>query len=361
MKLAINVLLQILGIVFNFAILLIAIYLVYTTTNRAFAYGKGMLSDSNSDRPYKDITIEIKEDATPADIANLLHENELISNAYVFRFQTKMNGVDDLFLPGEYALNTQMETSEIIEILQDPSATTSSLAKDEVRITIREGFTIRQMAEYLESIDVVTADEFLEACEKDIYRYSFLSNIPERENRLEGYLFPDTYFITENYTAEQIVHRLLSQFEKVYSYEYMNRTAELGLTMDEVITMASIVEKEIQIDSERAKAASVIYNRLEKGMNLQMCSTIMYALGKRKDRLLDEDLKVESPYNTYLYPGLPVGPIGSPGEACIRAVLFPDETDYLYFVLKGDGATEHVFTHDYSEFLNAKEIYQQRF
>jgi len=154
---------------------------------------------------------------------------------------------------------------------------------------------------------------------------------------------------------------MLTRFEDIYDAETRAKAAEMGLTMDEVIIIASIIEKEIRRDDERELAASVIFNRLNIGMKLEMDATVLYALGVNKDRLLYADLEIVSPYNTYMYHGLPAGPITNPGKACIDAALNPAETNYIYYVVKDSETGEHFFTSDYNEFLIAKELYTSQF
>ncbi len=152
---------------------------------------------------------------------------------------------------------------------------------------------------------------------------------------------------------------MLVRFEDVYFTNYSTLAEEEGLTMDEVIIRASIIESEVMYQGEREKVASVIDNRLNISMPLQMCSTVQYTLDKKRDVITLEDLEIDTPYNTYKYSGLPIGPISNPGEDSIRAVLNHEDTDYLYFVLKDQITGEHFFTSDYNEFLSAKEQYGQ--
>jgi len=157
-------------------------------------------------------------------------------------------------------------------------------------------------------------------------------------NRLEGFLFPNTYMIEKDWTQKEIIDMLLSEFNKVWSEKYQQRADELGKSVKEVVTMASMVEKEAKVANERPLIASVFYNRVNINMKLQSCATVQFILGVAKYPLLYSDLEIDSPYNTYIYYGLPPGPIASPGEASLTASLYPDDSDYLYFRAQKDGS-----------------------
>jgi len=341
--------------VFNLAMAALLVHFIISYTGRFFEAGKDVANDLATEIPDKEITISVKQDSTVADIAEILQEEEMIQSALFFRLECLLKGNNPIFDEGEVTLNTDMSTNEMVyALLEKP------VFSNDVAITIREGYTVKDIGMYLESQEIVSAEEFIKACNEASYNFSFIDNIPTRENRLEGYLFPDTYYVAENTSAEAIVNKMLIRFEEIYG-KYEDEAKEQGLTMDEVITMASIIEKEIKVDSERPLAAQVIFNRLDQEKRLEMCSTILYVLDKRKDRLYEADLQVESPYNTYTNSGLPYGPISNPGEACIKAVLNPASGNLLYFVVKDEETGEHEFTVTYEDFLAAKERYNQRF
>ena len=186
--------------------------------------------------------------------------------------------------------------------------------------------------------------------------------MPERENRLEGYLYPDTYFFDLDVDCETIINKLLSRFDEVYTEEFKSKAESLGKTTDEIVTIASMIEGEIKVPEERTKASAVIYNRLEIGMPLQLDATVLYAKNiSSTERVTQEDLEFESDYNTYQVPALPKGPIGNPGVECIRAAVNPDDVDYIYYVVNDDSVGSHFFTANYNEFLKAKEEYIKKF
>jgi len=173
---------------------------------------------------------------------------------------------------------------------------------------------------------------------------------------LEGYLFPDTYFFPRNTEIERIIQTLLDRFNAVYSPEWTDRSRRVGLTRHEVVTLASIIEKETGVAEERARISSVFHNRLKKGMRLQSDPTVIYGIKNFNGNITREHLNTPTPYNTYQIGGLPPGPIASPGRAALWAVLFPEETDFLYFVARGDGT--HQFSKSLAEHNQAVRRYQ---
>jgi UPF0755 protein len=203
--------------------------------------------------------------------------------------------------------------------------------------------------------------EWLEACANYGATFSFLADVQWRANPLEGYLFPDTYFLPANPTPNDLINRMLNRFIEVFDYEMEERAAELGLTIDQVIIKASIIEKEIRVPHERALCSAIIYNRLRQNRLLEMCSTIIYVLDVPRDRLFFSDLDIVSPYNTYRNPGLPIGPISNPGRAAIHAALYPANVDYLFMVLMDENTGEHFFSNNLNDHNRAKERYGRDF
>jgi UPF0755 protein len=237
--------------------------------------------------------------------------------------------------------------SEIVEVIVSGKALI-----DTVKFTIPEGYNLNQIAEKLNSLGVVSPESIQAALKVESYKYDFIGQIPDREKKLEGYLFPDTYEIYKDTSAEAIIDKLLGRFNTVFTEEYRNRAKELNMTIDQVITLASIIEREAKLDTERKTISAVFHNRLKKNMMLQSCATVQYLFKEQKEILTYKDLEIESPYNTYKHTGLPPGPIASPGLKSIEAALYPENVDYLYFVANDDGS--HVFTKTYSEHLEAQ-------
>lgn len=246
--------------------------------------------------------------------------------------------------PGKIDIKPGMSYKEIGALLADPN-------RAGIRVVIPEGYELRQIVDEFVKAGI-DREEMTAAVNSVDYKYDFVKEIPERENRLEGYLYPDTYYISETTTAREAVDMMLAQFDKVYDKALRAQAKGRGMTTDEVVTMASVIEREA-VGDERGQIAGVFYNRIEKGMKLQSCATVQYILKERKAQLSLEDTRIQSPYNTYINSGLPIGPIASPGRDCIGAALYPEETTALYFVLGKDG--QHVFSDTYEQHLKAKE------
>ena len=334
-------------------ICILTVFLIRKYTLDAYENTRNYFTYESGNR--ETVEIVVPEDGDVKEVAKQLKEKGLITSELIFRVETMVERSGD-FVGGTYVIEPGSGIDEIRVLLSQPPI----IPADEITVVLREGLNIQEIGEVLEHNGIITKQDFIDACNNETFNYAFLNSVPERDNPLEGYLFPDTYFFVEGMTGRQVITKMLDRFEQVYA-NYSTRAYELGLTTDEVITIASIIEKEIRVPEERELAAAVIYNRLDQNINLGMCSTILYVLGVRKDRLMDEDLKVESPYNTYQNPGLPVGPIASPGEACIRAALYPAAVDYLYFVVRNEETGEHAFSNNYDQFLRDKEVYNQRF
>lgn len=305
-----------------------------------------VLSDSNGVDIDNDITIEVQEGAGSYTVAEALAESGAIKYPFIFRLESKLGGYDGQYKPGAVTVRNGMSYGEILEAL----ITTD---RDTIKVVIPEGFTAAEIATALSEAGLPGADDFMSALDPSLYDFKFLENLPERDMKLEGYLFPATYEIPITYSGQQIVELMLKTFDSKFTDEYYNRAAELGMTVDEVITMASIIERETNSDSERAKVAGVFYNRKNSGMKLQSCATVQYILGERKPVLSITDTQIDSPYNTYKYAGLPIGPICNPGEACIIAALYPEATDAYYFCLSKSG--EHIFSTTYEDHVKAME------
>ena len=226
-----------------------------------------------------------------------------------------------------------------------------ALPFDIVKVVIPEGYELREIAQTLEKNGIVTASEFYDTMLTADFNYSFLKDVPKNEHYLEGYLFPATYDFTKDMSAETVINTMLKRFEKMLKAEYLKDIEKSGLTLRETVILASVIEREAAKDSERAKVSSVFYNRLKINMPLQSCATVEYILEERKGVLSVQDTKIVSPYNTYLNYGLPIGPIASPGEESFKAAIYPEKTDYLYFVADGTGG--HTFSKTYDQHLEA--------
>lgn len=347
----------ILGMTFNTVVFIFVIYMVYTYSQRSFEAGRAFAASLISDKAPHEVEITIPDGATIDEVADILLKNEIISNAMIFKLENMLKKTASDFDGGTFIVNAAMDSNQLMLALRSKYGNSQ-----DVRVTFLEGYTIKDIGVILEAAELLeSADEFVQACAENDFHHSFLDDLPNRENQIEGYLFPDTYMFAPGSDAREMASRLLDRFDEIFQWEYYERAHELGLSVDEVITIASIIEKEIRVPEERTLASAVIHNRLKRREPLGMDATILYALDKRKDRILYEDLYIDSPYNTYMYAGLPIGPISNPGAACIEAALYPADVDYLWYVVKDEETGEHFFTNDYNEFLQAKARYQQKF
>ncbi len=296
--------------------------------------------------------INVKSGSTTSSIAELLADNGIVRSALGFEIQSKINHYDGKYKAGVYELSPSMSAAEIMEKL-------CTGGDDQITITIPEGSTTAQIAQIVAKTGLCTEEEFMQEVAEGDFDYKFMEYTGEGESRLEGFLYPETYKVAPEATAHNVINTLLAQFDKIFTEDYYTRAAELGYTPREIITIASMIQREAMSSSEFPIVASVIYNRLESGMKLQIDATVQYALGDQKDRLTTEDTKIDSPYNTYLVDGLPAGPISCPYDECISAALYPETTDYLYYVLKPDNSGLHNFAADYDTFLAYKDEYLQ--
>jgi len=304
------------------------------------------------------IAFNIQSGETAATIAPRLERYGLIRDATLFRYLLRYRGVDTRLEAGDYYLRPNMTMDEIIEELQHGRAQT-------VTVTVPEGWRAELIAELLEERGLVSAEEFMRLVNTGgAMNYAFLRDRPPGSSlSLEGYLFPDTYELPKNVDAHLVVEIMLSNFDAKVTPEMRALVAAQGKTLHEVITLASIVEREAVIAEERPIIASVYLNRLAAGMYLQADPTVQYAKGKDPQtgkwwgHMLQEEAQTTlSPYNTFLHPGLPPGPICNPGLASIKAVINPAQTNYLFFFSKGDGS--HAFAATYEEHLRNQKKYQ---
>jgi UPF0755 protein len=292
-------------------------------------------------RPAKAVTktVVVPSGYTTGEIATLLAGEGLIADATPFVWHCRLNGLDGKLQAGEYELSSD----------DGITAIAAKLAAGRVhvmRFTVPEGYDKKKTARVVADAGICSAEEFLEASS----RGDAEGRVPTRD--LEGYLFGDTYEVTAHAGADDVVAAMLERFFEVMGPEEFARARELGRPLQEIVTLASIVEREARRTEERPLVASVFYNRLGRGMRLESCATVIYALGRDVRRLTVQDLKVDSAYNTYIHAGLPPGPICSPGRESLMAALYPAGTGYLFFVSNGDGS--HTFSKTLSGHLAAR-------
>jgi len=284
-----------------------------------------------SPRHSKTALVTIEEGMTAQEVAELLKKEGLISSKNFFLFLLRLRRVHKRIKAGIYEINSKESTWRIISKL--------FLGKSKkVRLTIPEGFTGRQIAQLIEEKGLGGKDKFLEIVEA---------------RKLEGYLFPETYFIDYSASQETIIDMMVDQFNKVFTGDMEERGKKFNFTKRDTIILASIIEKEAVKDEERPLISAVFHNRLKKRWYLESCATVQYALGEHKEKLTYKDVKVNSPYNTYIHFGLPPGPICNPGLAAIEAALYPAETDLMFFVTEGEGT--HRFSKYYQKHLEIQK------
>lgn len=290
-----------------------------------------------------EISVSIPDGASTYKIAQLLEADGLVKNRRAFVYYSRLTGLDRHLKSGKYALSPSCSIPEMVDILV-------SGTNDTVVFTVPEGYTVRQIGNLLEEKKLINREKFDYLVANGEFSFPFLDdleNLPAESVRLEGYLFPDTYYVESNCSEKQIINIMLQRFMQVMQeLQFPSKVAEKGLTLNEAVTIASMVEREAKVDKERPLIAGVILNRLELGMPLQIDATVHYVLGHRS-KIYYKDLEVDSPYNTYRVAGLPPGPIGAPGKKSLQAVLEPGHTDYLYYVAKPDGT--HAFARTLQE------------
>ncbi|MEG6585616.1 endolytic transglycosylase MltG [Dendrosporobacter sp. 1207_IL3150] len=312
----------------------------------SFVYGMAKpVNSASSDITY----VSVKPGMTADTIGSLLYEQGLIKNVLVFRIIAKIHGLDNTLKAGDYSFTKNMPVTAIVE----------KLARGEVslrKITIPEGYTVDQIANLIKEKKLADPEKFKEHA-RNFKNYPYMEANKDTIYQVEGFIFPDTYEIANGASEEQLLAMMVDEFNKRFTDDMREKANQLGLPVRDVIILASLVEKEARIDSERPLIAGVFLNRLKNDMPLQSCATIQYILGYPKPELTIQDTKIVSPYNTYINMGLPPGPIANPGTASINAVLNASQTEYLYFVADEKG--HHHFSKTYEEHLLAIERVQK--
>ena len=304
----------------------------------------------------KTVTITISNEDSFGDVVNRLEDEGLIEYKWLFRLFAAMTGGADKVTMGTYTLNTDMDYSALLNGMSANSAT-----KAEVSVTITEGMTLSQIFKLMEEKGVATEEELMEEAANYDYAFDFLQDIPLGDaNRLEGFLYPDTYQFYTPHNTVYAINKMLVRFDEVYDEEMRQAVADSGYTLREILTIASLIERETD-GEDQTQIASVIYNRLnnpnaETAGYLNIDASLVYINGGKKPT--EEDKNIDSPYNTYKYKGLPPAPIANPGKEAIYAALNPDNTDYFYYALGDDG--KHHFFNTYNQlqnFLASQELY----
>lgn len=296
------------------------------------------------------LDFEVLEGETASEVSERLKDLGVVIDPFLLRTYLRYRGMDVGIEAGRYRISGVMTVRELAETLQ-------TARPPAVHLTVIEGWRLEQIARALSETGLgVTDQQFVEAARSRPTGYSFTLLLPEPPT-LEGFLFPDTYHLTPDDTADDILRAMLDNFERRVDAELRQGFEQQGLGLYQAVTLASIVEREAAVPDERPLIASVFLNRLAIGMNLDADPTVQYALGLQPDGswwkspLTSDDLQIESPFNTYRYPGLPPAPIANPGLSSLRAVAFPAETPYYYFRALCDGSGRHAFAVTFEEHL----------
>ncbi|MGN0395287.1 MAG: endolytic transglycosylase MltG [Coprococcus sp.] len=337
------------------AIVIVAGIKIKKTYNEFMDEYRGVETVAGNEGTVEEVTVEIPTGATVKEAAKILENAGVIKYKLAFELRIKETKYKDSIQPGTFTLNTGMNVMDIIKTICYVEGTKEVVEK----LTIPEGYSLEQIAAACEEKGICTKQEFL----SEARYYSEVGiELPFEVGSgvkydLQGFLFPATYDIYEDTTAKSLIQDMVNAFNSVYTDEYKARAKELGYTDFEILTMASMVEREAMLDSERATIAGVFYNRLDEGMLMQIDPTVLYPLTDGMydvQEVLYEDLEIDSPYNTYKYTGLPVGPICNPGKASIEAVLYPEEHNYLYYHTTDANDGSHVFTETYEEHIDTQ-------
>jgi UPF0755 protein len=292
-------------------------------------------------------SIEIPSGTTFAQVASMLEREEIIAGAKRFRWLAWLRRVEKEIKAGDYTFTTAMKPSAVLDKLVEGRYKT-------ITVTIPEGFTVIQIAHLLQAKGLGDTEHFLNYASDP----PFVHSLGIKGDSLEGFLFPDTYQWRKGMAEDRILREMVGRFNEIFNDEHAKRLQELDLSREEVVTLASIIEKETSDTSERYFIAAVFHNRLKKGMLLQSDPTVIYGLKDFNGNLTKDDLKINSPYNTYLIKGLPPRPIANPGEESIKAALYPSPENYLYFVSKNNGT--HHFSTTLEEHNRAVDRYQRK-
>ena len=284
--------------------------------------------------------------STLGEISKQLYEKKIISNEQMFRWAVQVMGKEKEIPVGTFQLVDTQSNYDIIKQLVYGSP-------ELIKVRLLEGWSVKQIAAHLNDVMGFEPKEIL-----DISKDSrFLKKHNIKASTIEGYLFPDTYLFFNGDTPTSVLDNVVSEYKNFWRDAFRDRARELNMTEHEVVTLASIIEGEAIYDKERPTISGVYHNRLNRGMRLQADPTIQYIIDDGPRRLLNRDLRIDSPYNTYKNKGLPPGPINSPGAQSLKAALYPEENEYLFFVARGDGY--HTFTTNEKDHNNAKKQLQK--
>ncbi|MEG6522509.1 endolytic transglycosylase MltG [Desulfotomaculum sp. 1211_IL3151] len=314
-----------------------------------FDFARSTLEPVDSAGKAVDTLVRIAPNTTTGQVAILLKQQGLIQNAQTFKLYTRYQKLDNQIRAGYFVLNPTMSVEEILHILIHGKIASKGF-------TIPEGYNLAKITDTLASKGFIQEEIFKDLLKQGQFQYSFMKELPAGERRLEGYLFPETYHIGLDSTEKDIINVMLAGMERqIKDLQLEEKAQNMNLSLHQAVTIASMIEREAKVDQDRVLISSVIHNRLRIGMRLQIDATVEYALGGHREKIYYKDLEVDSPYNTYKIPGLPPGPIASPGKEALLASVTPAQTDYLYYLAKPDGS--HVFSKTLAEHNANKQKY----
>ena len=288
----------------------------------------------------KNVSVTIGEGDGISAIASKLQDEHIVISKYLFNAFCKIGGADIKINPGTVTVNSSMSYKEILNAVEKAS-------DSQITVTIPEGFENREISDRLFSNDIISSeDEFNAALKHTSFTLDDGTVVDGSAGGLSGYLFPDTYNFYKNTPSDDVIKVMTSNFKAHWLSEYTDRCKELDMTVNEAVILASIIEREANNAADFKTVSSVFHNRLNTGMKLESCATVQYILEERKSVLSLDDVKIKSPYNTYIVKGLPPAAISSPGITAIEAALYPDETEYLFFFVDKNGTTHFSKTNE---------------
>jgi len=298
---------------------------------------------------HRDVNVTVPAGTGVAGIGETLEKRGIVRSGLAFTWYARWRGDAGKLHAGRYTLSGDMTLAQIVRALK---AGPNGAYGERIRVTIPEGYTLQQIADTLEEKGITDGRQFLKLATDPDALSELHADFPLPSHTLEGYLFPDTYYFRPHSAPEHVASAMLMNFSKRFARPYQREIEATQGGLQAIVTEASLIEREAKVPQDRPRIAGVIDNRLQRNMPLQIDATVLYALGYHKDRVLDRDLAVNSPYNTYRHRGLPPGPIANPGLAALLAALRPERNSFLYYVARPDGA--HIFTRTPAEHAAAR-------
>jgi UPF0755 protein len=355
-------------------VLIISLAVVFLFARTILNYGLSKYIEPVDKHDATPIEVTIPVSSSASSIARILYtangydQEGLISSTAAFKVYVDFVGKANSLKAGTYVMSKNMSIKQIVDMLCEGNP-----ARATVKFTIPEGYSMQGIARVLKEKGLITNEDQLYVSVRtgeSFANFAFIadagasSNSASRTYLLEGYLFPDTYEVYADASVETIIIKMLNRFNEVFTDEYLTRAQQLGLTLDQVITLASLIEREAAAAGDFSKVSAVFHNRLNQDMMLQSCASLSYALGVTKYVFTGPELETDTLYNTYKFKGLPVGPVSNPGKAAIEAALYPNEQfladGYLFFCNQNPAETsELVFARTYEEHEKNVEKYQQ--